>query len=263
MRVDLPEDPAVYRLATITKLDRLSVVGRLYAFWAWADRHAVDGHVDGATSTVVDDITRHDGFAKALESVGWLVISEDSITLPKHDRHNGESAKERSQKNARQSRWREKKKDVDAKTSTQPSTREEKRREDIKTKTKAQDFVPPCPKSVERETWDAFLELRKKKRAPITEHAYTLLVRSLAAERISGRSPDELVKRTVMNGWTGLFPDKPQGANGNGKFNVHAYTRGKLAEALASEAVGTGAAQEVESALPSQVHEFLPRSGNG
>ena len=32
MRMDLPEDPAVYRLARITGLDRLSVVGRLSAF---------------------------------------------------------------------------------------------------------------------------------------------------------------------------------------------------------------------------------------
>lgn len=135
MRMDLPEDPAVYKLASITKLDRLSVVGRLYAFWAWADKHAVDGHVDGATSQVVDDIVRFDGFAAAMVVVHWLEIGDDAVSIPNHERHNGESAKERGLKNARQARWRDGKgkkpsTDVDAAPSTQPSTREEKRREE-------------------------------------------------------------------------------------------------------------------------------------
>lgn len=135
MRMDLAEDPAVYRLATLTKLDRLSVVGRLYAFWAWADRHAVDGVVDGAASTVVDDIVRFDGFANAMASVNWLELGEGYIAIPNHDRHNGESAKERCLKNQRQTKWRSRKtqENVDATpstaASTTPSTREEKRRE--------------------------------------------------------------------------------------------------------------------------------------
>ena len=107
MRMDLAEDPAVYRISALTKLDRLSVVGRLYAFWAWADKHAVDGCVDGATSTVVDDVVRLDGFSSAMVSVRWLEVGEDYIAIPNHDRHNGESAKERCLKNQRQSRWRD------------------------------------------------------------------------------------------------------------------------------------------------------------
>ena len=134
MRMDLPEDPAVYRLARITGLDRLSVVGRLYAFWAWADKHAVDGHVDGGATADVDDIVRHDGFADAMAQVKWLEIGNGFLAIPKHDRHNGESAKERSLKNQRQARWREKR-DVEPSTpaSTKPSTREEKRREERET----------------------------------------------------------------------------------------------------------------------------------
>ncbi len=74
MRCDLLDDPAVFKLSTLTKLDRFAVAGRLLAFWAWADRHAVDGHVDGAASTTVDDVVRHDGFADALCAVGWLIV---------------------------------------------------------------------------------------------------------------------------------------------------------------------------------------------
>ena len=133
MRMDLPEDPAVYRLARLTSLDRLSVVGRLYAFWAWADKHAVDGRVDGGSSADVDDIVSHEGFADAMVKVNWLEVGDEYLAIPKHDRHNGESAKERSLKNARQARWREKKDEVPSTPpSTKPSTREEKRREDKK-----------------------------------------------------------------------------------------------------------------------------------
>ena len=133
MRMDLPEDPAVYRLARLTSLDRLSVVGRLYAFWAWADKHAVDGRVDGGSSADVDDIVSHEGFADAMVKVNWLEVGDEYLAIPKHDRHNGESAKERSLKNERQARWREKKDEVPSTPpSTKPSTREEKRREEKK-----------------------------------------------------------------------------------------------------------------------------------
>ena len=133
MRMDLPEDPAVYRLARLTSLDRLSVVGRLYAFWAWADKHAVDGRVDGGSSADVDDIVSHEGFADAMVKVNGLEVGDEYLAIPKHDRHNGESAKERSLKNERQARWREKKDEVPSTPpSTKPSTREEKRREEKK-----------------------------------------------------------------------------------------------------------------------------------
>lgn len=156
MRMDLQDDPAVYKLASITKMDRFAVIGRLYSFWAWADKHAVDGRVDGATSHVVDDIARCDGFAEALVSVRWLEIGDDFISIPNHDRHNGESAKERSLKNARQARWRQGKADkastdVDATTSTHASTREEKRRDNPPTPkggcARFEDFWSAWPKS--------------------------------------------------------------------------------------------------------------------
>ena len=129
MRSDLSDDPAVFKIAGALNLDRFSVIGRLHAFWAWADKHAVDGRVDGASSLHVDDVVRFDGFANALAQVSWLLIGDDFLEVPNHDRHNSQSAKERAQKNARQARWRHgKADDVDGCPSTDPSTREEKRR---------------------------------------------------------------------------------------------------------------------------------------
>ncbi len=143
VRTDLKDDPSVFRLAKALKMDRLSIVGRLFALWAWVDFHAVGGKMDGVDASDVDAMCEKKGFALALVSVGWLEIGDGFIVIPKYDRHNGNSAKERSLKNARQARWRDGKAstypqppvddDVDGGTSTGTSTREEKRREEPET----------------------------------------------------------------------------------------------------------------------------------
>jgi hypothetical protein len=136
LRTDLLNDPAVYKMAAVLRIDRFSLVGRLAAFWGWADQHAVDGAVDGASSQVVDDVVSLVGFSDAMVSVKWLKLEADRIVIPNHDRHNGANAKERSLKSERQAKWRAKtpsekpSKHVDGAVDGQPSTREEKRREE-------------------------------------------------------------------------------------------------------------------------------------
>jgi hypothetical protein len=143
MRTDLRDDPAVFQIAASTGLDRFNVVGRLAAFWSWTDKHAVDGRVDGATFSVVDDVVSFAGFCDALKRVKWIDVDADGVYIPKHERHNIESGKERSLKSARQAKWRANKalkeagnvdvtvdENVDVSLSTSPSTREEKRREE-------------------------------------------------------------------------------------------------------------------------------------
>lgn len=143
MRADLFTHPKVFRVAELLNKDELFTVGALFCFWAWADKHCVDGHVDGATSRLIDRATRVDGLSDALIAVGWLELDEEGARIPRFEEHNGDSAKERSLKNQRQARWRAGKaaKDVDGEASTKastqsttkPSTREEKRREEIDT----------------------------------------------------------------------------------------------------------------------------------
>lgn len=140
MRVDLSDDPAVFRLASLLECNRFCVVGQLHAFWSWVSRHSVDGHVDGANFSLVDEIVNREGFADALFSIGWISRTESGIEVPKFSRHNGSSGKTREQKNARQARWRAGKEVpdadlfstncVDAHVDGKTSTREEKRRED-------------------------------------------------------------------------------------------------------------------------------------
>jgi hypothetical protein len=137
MRADLFTHPKVFKISEILSKDELYTVGALFCFWAWADKHCVDGLVDGATSRLIDRATRVDGLSNALIAVGWLEIDDLGAHIPRFGEHNGDTAKERSLKNQRQARWRAGKTagNVDGYASTQPttnaSTREEKRREEI------------------------------------------------------------------------------------------------------------------------------------
>lgn len=51
---------------------------------------------------------------------------------------------------------------------------------------------------------DAFIAHRKAKRAKLTEHAAQLIAAKLAAHP----DPDAVVEQSIMNGWTGVFPDR-------------------------------------------------------
>ena len=147
MRSDLFEHPKVFKLADLLGVDEFAAVGMLFCFWAWADKHAVDGRVDAATTRLVDKCAHRAGFAEALVSIGWLVVDADGITIPRFNEHNGDSAKERTLKNQRQARWRAGKRggavddEASTSTTTEASTREEKRREE-KTTPKAPNGVP-------------------------------------------------------------------------------------------------------------------------
>jgi hypothetical protein len=157
MRSDLFEHPKVFKLADLLGVDEFAAVGMLFCFWAWADKHSVDGRVDAATTRLVDKCAHKNGFAEALVSIGWLIVDADGITIPRFNEHNGDSAKERTLKNQRQARWRAGKKDscVDEQASTgastQATTREEKRREEkssssLRSEDTAADATAPAPK---------------------------------------------------------------------------------------------------------------------
>lgn len=53
------------------------------------------------------------------------------------------------------------------------------------------------------ETADAFIEHRAAKRAKLTARAAELIVKKLAGHT----APDAVVEHSIMNGWTGVFPE--------------------------------------------------------
>jgi hypothetical protein len=215
LRTDLRNDPAVYKMAVLTGLDRFSIVGRLAEFWGWADQHAVDGRVDGASSQVVDDVVSHVGFCDALCVVGWLKVEGDGFAIPKHERHNGATAKERTLKSARQAKWRadqapeKPSKHVDGAVDGKASTRGDKRRGDKKPPT------PPAggvvvPDWIPEKPWADFVAMRRAKgqKAPFTVAAAKGIIEKLDGFREAGHDIGACLSQSVISAWSDVYEPK-------------------------------------------------------
>lgn len=153
------DKPETFRIARLLGVERDLVLGKLVRLWAWFDENSVDGCVDGVVDADVDALVDMPGFCSALKAVRWYDSDESSekATLPNFYKHNGETAKKRAEKNARQARWRAKAPNVDAvvdgyvderastDASTDASTREEKRREEEEIHTQARPRTRKVP----------------------------------------------------------------------------------------------------------------------
>lgn len=132
MRSDLGDDPAVITIATVCGLPRPHVVGCLHAVWIWFDRHTTDGRAKIKVEHV-DELAAVPGFAKAMESAGWLSVTGDTVSIPRFGRHMSRSAKKRAQTARRVARHRERKCNATSVTGASPTaenSRAEKRTEE-------------------------------------------------------------------------------------------------------------------------------------
>lgn len=96
MGVDLPEKPEVWQIALRCALDPDAVVGKLLKVWRWFDSHTENGNAVGVTVSIIDHVATATGFGDAMVACGWLEVTDDGLSLPKFDRHNGETAKKRA-----------------------------------------------------------------------------------------------------------------------------------------------------------------------
>lgn len=104
---------------------------------------------------------------------------------------------------------------------TNKNDKNDKKEEFKKTKAKkVSDF--PCPEGVRPESWDGFIEMRKKIKKQLTPHAVGLLVNKLKKINYdTGQDPSDILDQSTMNSWQGVFPLKEQQSN-TGVFNGQA-----------------------------------------
>ena len=130
-----PDKPEVYRMADSLGIAPEHVVGCLIALWVWADQQTTDGNAVGVTQSLVDRKSGVTGFADAMKSVGWLAETDEGLTFPNFDRHNGKTAKTRALTSKRVAKHKRKGNDeVNAEGNgasvSDALPREEKRREE-------------------------------------------------------------------------------------------------------------------------------------
>ncbi len=154
MEASTPDKPEVLALTVRMGWDDPDLtVGKLFRLWRWFDQQTTDGNAAGVTPALLDRQVGVSGFIEAVASVGWLSVTDAGVTLINFDRHNGATAKSRSQTAKRVANHKTNatgNAKGNAATVSGALPREEKRREDS-TEAKASVTRPSkkCPASFE------------------------------------------------------------------------------------------------------------------
>jgi hypothetical protein len=84
-----------------------------------------------------------------------------------------------------------------------------------KEKKDAENFI--LPDWIPQETWEAYLAVRKKKKAAETPYALNLVIQALVRFKdLHNHDPVMVLNKSIVNNWTDVYPLKDQdGINGN------------------------------------------------
>lgn len=240
---DTPEKQEVLAIAAALNLDPEIVFTKCFKLWRWADSNTVDGRIPKVTSVIVDALVHSTGFAQALIEVGWLQVREGSLVIPHFGRHMGQPAKKRAQHRKRGSKPAKKLKPDDSEgvcacalpalylrendptsslLSYPPESLDEGGGEKVGNGAKRSRDGPLLPSNIDtpefRAAWSEWQQFRAERRSSLTPSTVrkqlTLLSREGPARAV------EMIGRSILNGWMGLYPEKTGGSNGTANGNT-------------------------------------------
>jgi hypothetical protein len=196
-------------------LMRNAVTGALVTLWVYADTHIRNGDELPISMSAVDRMVGIEGFC---EIVGEDWVRSDNygttVILPGYCEKNGLISKDkRKSSNAdRQRRFRERKRlesnahsnaVSNAVTSNAVTLLDQDLDQDQK---KVRELVAPLPDWLPQDPWKAWLEVRRRNKAPNTPRALTLAIKELEKLRADGQDPVAVLEQSTLRGWRGLFP---------------------------------------------------------
>jgi len=225
MRTDLHENPHVIRLATLLAIPRLHVLGLVCRFWAWADTYTPDGTecLQGLHPDDLDRIMEHPEFAAAMESVGWLIVTETGIEIPDFDLHMSQSAKRRALTARRVSLHRAQSATPERYASVTAALPEKIREEKKQNKQnnkgiESGDFVAevlgitgPIPDTF-LAAWADWVKHRKEIRHPMTELAAKKAIKK--CKEFGYDTAIKAIEFSIASGYRGIFEPGGRGAPG-------------------------------------------------
>ena len=136
----------VLAIAERTGRDRRQVACLLMEFWEWADGETEDGFLAGMSVRILSasHADTDETFWRQVADVGWLVIKDDGVLIPRFARWMGTSAKRRlNDTNRKRQTRRDDVRNLSASNADKLRTERgpEKRREESN---KKPPFIPPC-----------------------------------------------------------------------------------------------------------------------
>jgi phage replication O-like protein O len=89
---------------------------------------------------------------------------------------------------------------------------------DNNTKDKIKKVVVEIPEWINKETWDAFVEMRKVIKKPMTDRAKELMLGKLEKLKYLGQNVTEVLNQSILNNWSDVY--EVRGKDGNtGRYN--------------------------------------------
>lgn len=146
-----PDKPEIWQIAASLSIDPDAVVGKLLRVWGWFDQQTENGNAPSVSKMLLDRLVGVTGFCNSVIDAGWMLDDGVTLTLPKFDRHNGKTAKNRALTAKRVASHKAKSNGYGNDSLTQDALpKEEKRREDKKytSESPTRDPVDPllnCP----------------------------------------------------------------------------------------------------------------------
>lgn len=83
----------------------------------------------------------------------------------------------------------------------------------------AETFV--LPEWINPDKWDAFMEVRKKKKAAQTDYAKKLIINELTRLRAAGDDPNQVLEKSIINSWKDVYPLKDKNGGTYGRVPVN------------------------------------------
>jgi hypothetical protein len=234
-----PEKPEVFAITiALGWEDPDTTVGKLLKVWRWFDLHSVDGNASSVTLALLDRLIGVTGLSQAMVDVGWLEVSDNGLTLPNFENHNGKTAKDRALTAKRASNYRSNDKS-NAPSVTNALPREEKRREEKKEVKEKSANAPILPSWMPLDAWVGFCEMRRRIKKPMTDRAVGLKIKDLEKFRKDGHDIGAILDKSTANNWSDLYEPKPmQSKSGhvNKQEALEASNRAVVERLLAKEA---------------------------
>lgn len=214
--IDTFEKPEVIKMADDLGIPEEHVAGCLLKVWCWFDKQSRDGHVNSVTEKYIDRVTSVTGFAQAMQDVGWLILSDEGLTLPNFDKHNGNSAKSRALTTERKRKERSRKK-RDTSVTREEKRREEKEKREKKENSEPDNSVSTClPRTINPEAWSAWDNYRTTHPTKKIRESWTPTAQKSALKLLEPLTYDEqeaVIHHAIANGYQGFHTTNiPSGA---------------------------------------------------
>jgi len=211
---DTPDKQEILAIAGMLDVSPDDAFGKCFRLWRWFDLNSAEGNAPGVTFALLDRYLGATNLCESLEKVGWIVQTDDGISLPNFHYHNGSTAKKRAQTARRVKTYKDKRKSKkgnakgNAKgngSSVTPSfsytfllSCSSCKEEEYK------DLTIPVALQTEafKEAWDAWCKHRTEIKKPLTPTSVRGQLKRL--DELGLEAAIERIWYTIEKGWQGM-----------------------------------------------------------